>query len=84
MWSDKLTERMASKKPLFDLVCTHPERGSAIVEKDLPLERATEIATEGGIDDAEFKLECAWSDQYCVEIQRPDRYPEYLQPHDWD
>jgi len=83
MWSDNLTEKALSQEQKFDLTCNHPERGQGVVEKDLSLEQAVKIAEEGGVEDAQFKLECAWSDQICIEIERPGKHPEMLVPHDW-
>ena len=84
MWSDKDTEKIGEAQKLFDLECEHPERGSVIVQESIPLEEAVKIAEEGGVEEAEFKLDCAFTDQNCVGIQRPGKYPEMLVPHDWD
>jgi hypothetical protein len=83
MWSDKLTERCQDAEHLFDLSCEHPERGYAIVEKNIPIERAIQIAEEGGIENAKRTLEDAFCDGHCITIQRPGKHEELLEPHDW-
>jgi len=82
-WSDNDTAKADNTEMLFDLYATHHSRGDGLVEKDLPLDRAAEIAEAGGVENARFRLECAFADVICVDIQRPDTNPEMLVPHDW-
>lgn len=63
MWSDRFTKQMQESNTEFE----HVGADGLIIGK-YNLDKAVEIAEKSGLADARFTLECAYSDELCVDL----------------